>query len=327
MQVQGEQTLSLCCTSEDFSIFFAGTQGDKICEVSDNLIKTWVEAKFRNIKIVHIRRTRESNWGHLHFRTKEEATRFYDLIKDHLPITGPYGKKITFKRGRKSIYNGNVGDNDSSSSTFPISGDLTSSLSPTSEDYDDSASSVENSWNKSGGNGSVTSSRDDHNNNTQNKVVTKLIRYSGNIPSEIYEVDTNDRELQECITKIVSKTLKRKSNDQIIIEETPKKLPSNVKMWSPDHVKKFLESRMNNSDFNEIDVKKIRNKELTGRAFLRLTEEKLTRKDGLYELNPSPAEGIMELVEELVKDKIVEVETPPNLEKNKKTKLDYILNM
>ena len=59
---------------------------------------------------------------------------------------------------------------------------------------------------------------------------------------------------------------------------------------------------MNDFDFNEIDVKKIRDKELTGRAFLRLTEEKLTRKDGLYELNPSPAEGIMELVEELNKN-------------------------
>ncbi|CAG8718329.1 13567_t:CDS:2 [Funneliformis mosseae] len=132
--------------------------------------------------------------------------------------------------------------------------------------------------------------------------VSALKTIADNISSEIYEIDTNDKELQECITKIVSKTLKRKSNDQIIIEETQaKKLPSNVKMWSPDHVKKFLESRMNNLDFNEIDVKKIRDKELTGRAFLRLTEEKLTRKVGLYELNQVPAEGIMELVEELNK--------------------------
>ncbi|CAG8629311.1 6844_t:CDS:2, partial [Ambispora gerdemannii] len=38
---------------------------------------------------------------------------------------------------------------------------------------------------------------------------------------------------------------------------------------------------------------------LTGKAFLRLTEEKLTRKNGLYELKASPAEGIMELVEQL----------------------------
>ncbi|CAG8531270.1 14969_t:CDS:2 [Racocetra fulgida] len=52
-------------------------------------------------------------------------------------------------------------------------------------------------------------------------------------------------------------------------------------------------------DFNETDVTKIRGQDLTSRAFLRLTEEKLTCKPGLYELKPSPAESIMELVEEL----------------------------
>ncbi|RHZ69854.1 hypothetical protein Glove_277g16 [Diversispora epigaea] len=77
--------------------------------------------------------------------------------------------------------------------------------------------------------------------------------------------------------------------------------PNNIKKWSPDHVKKFLESHMKDSDYNEIDIKKIREQDLSGRAFLRLTEEKLTRKPGLYELKPSPAEGIMELVEELNK--------------------------
>jgi hypothetical protein len=61
----------------------------------------------------------------------------------------------------------------------------------------------------------------------------------------------------------------------------------------------ILESRVESSDYNETDIEKIRKQDLTGRAFLRLTEEKLTRKPGLYELKPSPAEGIMELVEEL----------------------------
>ena len=82
---------------------------------------------------------------------------------------------------------------------------------------------------------------------------------------------------------------------------TDDNLPEDIKKWSPDHVKKFLESRMKDLDFNETDVKKIRDQDLTGRAFLRLTEEKLTRKPGLYELKPSPAESIMELVEELNK--------------------------
>ena len=76
-------------------------------------------------------------------------------------------------------------------------------------------------------------------------------------------------------------------------------LPDDVKKWTPEDVKKFLISRIKDLDYKETDIKKIRDQDLTGRAFLRLTEEKLTRKPGLYELKPSPAESIMELVEEL----------------------------
>ncbi|CAG8717984.1 1153_t:CDS:2, partial [Acaulospora morrowiae] len=54
-------------------------------------------------------------------------------------------------------------------------------------------------------------------------------------------------------------------------------------------------------DENLPDFEKLRKLDITGRAFLRLTEEKLTCKPDLYELKPSPAEGIMELVEELNK--------------------------
>ena len=56
----GERASSLCCTSEGFSIYFAGAQGDKIAEVKNNLIKTWVEGKFQNVKVVHIKRTENS---------------------------------------------------------------------------------------------------------------------------------------------------------------------------------------------------------------------------------------------------------------------------
>ncbi|CAG8677760.1 5041_t:CDS:2 [Acaulospora morrowiae] len=77
------------------------------------------------------------------------------------------------------------------------------------------------------------------------------------------------------------------------------KLPDNVKQWTPDHVEQFLRSRIGDSNYNQADIDKIRNQGLDGRAFLRLSEEKLTRKNSLYELKSSPAEGIMELVEEL----------------------------
>ncbi|RHZ59861.1 hypothetical protein Glove_360g22 [Diversispora epigaea] len=77
------------------------------------------------------------------------------------------------------------------------------------------------------------------------------------------------------------------------------KFPNDVKQWSPDDVKYFLESRMSGSDYNQTDIDKIRAKNLTGRAFLRLNEMKLMFKPGPFELEFSPAEGIMELVEEL----------------------------
>ncbi|CAB4485415.1 unnamed protein product [Rhizophagus irregularis] len=91
---------------------------------------------------LHIRRTENLNWGHLHFQMKKEAIRFYDLVKDQLPITGPYGKKFIFKRARKS-------NNDL---TFPTSR-LTSSLSSSTSEYNGTSTN----------NGSVTSSRDNHN--------------------------------------------------------------------------------------------------------------------------------------------------------------------
>ncbi len=73
-------------------------------------------------------------------------------------------------------------------------------------------------------------------------------------------------------------------------------------MWFSDHVKKFLESHINNSNFNKINIRKIWDRELTGKAFFHLTKEKLTRKDGFYKLNPSSTEGIIELIEELNKN-------------------------
>ncbi|RHZ87262.1 hypothetical protein Glove_38g76 [Diversispora epigaea] len=93
----------------------------------------------------------------------------------------------------------------------------------------------------------------------------------------------------------------RDNNGEVvkISNENNDNLPNDVKKWTPDDVKKFLISRIKDLDYNETDIKKIRDQDLTGRAFLRLTEEKLTRKPGLYELKPSPAESIMELVEEL----------------------------
>ncbi|CAG8470406.1 6567_t:CDS:2, partial [Ambispora gerdemannii] len=95
-------------------------------------------------------------------------------------------------------------------------------------------------------------------------------------PEEANKLENSD-ELEESYEPKQNKKKKSTMDDE---------LPDDVKKWSPNHVKKFLESRMKNLDFNEADIEKIRNQDLTGRAFLRLTEEKLTRKPGLYELKP-----------------------------------------
>ncbi|GBB89288.1 hypothetical protein RclHR1_00160004 [Rhizophagus clarus] len=77
------------------------------------------------------------------------------------------------------------------------------------------------------------------------------------------------------------------------------KAPNNIQEWSPKHVRNYLEKHMNGSDFKEDDINKLQDQDVNGWFFLRLTEEKLTRRNDPYELKPGPAERIMELVERL----------------------------
>jgi hypothetical protein len=77
------------------------------------------------------------------------------------------------------------------------------------------------------------------------------------------------------------------------------KLSDNIEEWDPDHVKIFLEKRINDFYFEQSDIDKLCEQKINGKAFLRLTEEKLIRINGSYKLKGGPAEAIMELVEEL----------------------------
>ena len=77
------------------------------------------------------------------------------------------------------------------------------------------------------------------------------------------------------------------------------KAPINVMEWSPEHVRKYLEKHMKSSHFKEDAINKLLSQDVDGWLFLKLTEEKLTRKNGPYELKPGPAERIIELVERL----------------------------
>ena len=77
------------------------------------------------------------------------------------------------------------------------------------------------------------------------------------------------------------------------------KAPINVTEWSPERVRKYLEKHMKSSHFKEDAINKLLGQDVDGWLFLKLTEEKLTRKNGPYELKPGPAERIIELVERL----------------------------
>ncbi|CAG8695067.1 5747_t:CDS:2 [Funneliformis caledonium] len=73
----------------------------------------------------------------------------------------------------------------------------------------------------------------------------------------------------------------------------------NITEWSPEYIRKYLEKHMKSSHFKEDAINKLLGQDVDGWLFLKLTEEKLTRKNGPYELKPSPAERIIELVERL----------------------------
>ncbi|CAG8555568.1 10799_t:CDS:2, partial [Scutellospora calospora] len=74
-----------------------------ISNVEDNEIKTWAEASFSNVNIAHIKRRPNQNWGHLHFKSADEARRFYQLLqKKQKPIVGPRGKRYYFALGKQT---------------------------------------------------------------------------------------------------------------------------------------------------------------------------------------------------------------------------------
>ncbi|CAG8501113.1 10027_t:CDS:2 [Diversispora eburnea] len=84
--------------------------------------------------------------------------------------------------------------------------------------------------------------------------------------------------------------------------ESENQFPNDIKKWSQGPCKKI--PRISHEKIRitmKLTLKKSEGKILQV-AFLHLTEEEITRKPGLYELNPSPAENIMELVEELNKN-------------------------
>lgn len=76
--------------------------------------------------------------------------------------------------------------------------------------------------------------------------------------------------------------------------------PEDVRKWSPEHVKKYLENNLSSSIYNEDDIKKIQEQNVHGKAFLRLTEAILTNENGPFKIKFGSAIDIIELLEKLI---------------------------
>ncbi|GBB91538.1 hypothetical protein RclHR1_01890012 [Rhizophagus clarus] len=72
-----------------------------------------------------------------------------------------------------------------------------------------------------------------------------------------------------------------------------------INEWSRDRVKEFLLERGAKLDLEENDVNIIHAQRVTGKAFLRLSEEQLTRETGPFRLPYGPASAIAELVQQI----------------------------
>ncbi|GES74974.1 hypothetical protein RCL_jg13042.t1 [Rhizophagus clarus] len=75
-----------------------------------------------------------------------------------------------------------------------------------------------------------------------------------------------------------------------------------VKVWSKDDVKKFLQRNRTDLELEENDVNVIYDQNVTGKAFLRLKEEQLTRDPGPFKLLFGPASAIAEVVKQISGD-------------------------
>ncbi len=73
----------------------------------------------------------------------------------------------------------------------------------------------------------------------------------------------------------------------------------NVKDCTLTHIKKHLKRYMNNSSYNEDDIKKIEKQNTSRKVFLRLTIQMLTNENDPFKIKFGNATDIMELVEEL----------------------------
>ena len=72
-----------------------------------------------------------------------------------------------------------------------------------------------------------------------------------------------------------------------------------VKEWSQDNVKEFLQRNRTDLELEENVINVIYGQNVTGKAFLRLKEEQLTRDPGLFRLLFGPASAISDVIKQI----------------------------
>ena len=82
-----------------------------------------------------------------------------------------------------------------------------------------------------------------------------------------------------------------------------------VKEWSQDNVKEFLQRNRTDLELKENDFIVIYGQDVTGKVFLRLKEEQLTRDPGPFKLLFGPASAIADLVNQINGGKRVQKNT------------------
>ena len=86
---------------------------------------------------------------------------------------------------------------------------------------------------------------------------------------------------------------------QTVMSNTPLPSVEEVNKWSPVQVINFLESKKDELFLYDKHIEVIKDQEVAGRDFLKLTLETLTQKDGLFVLSYGPAERISSLINKI----------------------------
>ncbi|CAG8835778.1 20409_t:CDS:1, partial [Gigaspora margarita] len=79
-----------CCGKPELTVFISGS----IKSIKHDKLEVWLRS-ITPLPCEHILKKDASAWGHVHFRTRYDASKFFSEMKDN-PSTGPHKCEIIF---------------------------------------------------------------------------------------------------------------------------------------------------------------------------------------------------------------------------------------